>query len=138
MLRKSFLEEAGWTDTDNDGYADKDGEKLTLRWVTYPSRQELPLLAESVQATMKEIGIDIQVNSTASYQDFLDSGDWDIFAGAFVSAPTGDPEVLLHHIFVRILLPKNRGGYHSDKLKNWKNRWPHPSIRRKEQLLQRK
>lgn len=112
---KQLLEEAGWTDTDDDGYVDKDGEKLTIRWVTYPSRQELPLLAESVQATMKEVGIDIQVNSTASYQDFLDSGDWDIFAGAFVSAPTGDPE----YFFTTHCLDassKNRGGYHSDKL----------------------
>lgn len=64
---------------------------------------------------MKEIGIDIQVNSTASYQDFLDGGDWDIFAGAFVSAPTGDPE----YFFTTHCLDsssKNRGGYHSDKL----------------------
>ncbi|NCB91670.1 MAG: ABC transporter substrate-binding protein [Clostridia bacterium] len=112
---KALLGEAGWTDSDGDGYVDKDGEKLTIRWVTYPSRQELPLLAESVQATMKDIGIDIQVNSTASYQDYLDSGDWDIFAGAFVSAPTGDPE----YFFTTHCLDassKNRGGYHSDKL----------------------
>lgn len=112
---RELLKEAGWTDTDGDGYADKDGQKLTIRWVTYPSRQELPLLAESVQATMKEIGIDVKVNSTANYQDYLDKGDWDIFAGAFVSAPTGDPE----YFFTTHCLDsstKNRGGYHSDKL----------------------
>lgn len=109
------LADAGWTDTDGDGYVDKDGQKLTLRWVTYPSRQELPLLAESVQASMKQIGIDVDVNCTASYQDYLDSGDWDIFAGAFVSAPTGDPE----YFFTTHCLDassKNRGGYHSDAL----------------------
>lgn len=112
---KGLLEEAGWKDTDGDGYVDKDGEKLTLRWLTYPSRQELPLLAESVQATMKEVGIDIQLNCTASCQDYLESGDWDIFASAFVSAPTGDPE----YFFTTHCLDassKNRGGYHSDKL----------------------
>lgn len=112
---KALLETAGWTDTDGDGYVDKNGRKLTLRWVTYPSRQELPLLAEAVQASMKEIGIDLQVNCTASYQDYLDKGDWDIFAGAFVSAPTGDPE----YFFTTHCLDtssKNRGGYHSDKL----------------------
>lgn len=112
---KELLKNAGWTDTDGDGYVDKNGQKLTIRWVTYPSRQELPLLAESVQATMKDIGIDIQVNSTANYQDYLDKGDWDIFAGAFVSAPTGDPE----YFFTTHCLDsstKNRGGYHSDAL----------------------
>ena len=112
---KELLKNAGWTDTDGDGYVDKNGQKLTIRWVTYPSRQELPLLAESVQATMKDIGIDVQVNSTANYQDYLDKGDWDIFAGAFVSAPTGDPE----YFFTTHCLDsstKNRGGYHSDAL----------------------
>ncbi|MDD3219064.1 MAG: ABC transporter substrate-binding protein [Lachnospiraceae bacterium] len=112
---KTLLEEAGWTDTDKDGYVDKDGEKLTIRWATYPSRQELPLLAESVQATLKDIGIDVQVNCTASVGDVVDSGDWDIYAGAFVSAPTGDPE----YFFTTHCLDnssKNRGGYHSDAL----------------------
>lgn len=107
----------------------KNGQKLTVRWVTYPSRQELPLLAESVQATMKNIGIDIQVNSTANYQDYLDKGDWDIFAGAFVSAPTGDPE----YFFTTHCLDsstKNRGGYHSDQLEALERRWQLLLIRR--------
>lgn len=112
---RELLKAAGWTDTDGDGYVDKNGQKLTIRWVTYPSRQELPLLAESVQATMKEIGIEVKVNSSANYQDYLDKGAWDIFAGAFVSAPTGDPE----YFFTTHCLDqstKNRGGYHSDQL----------------------
>lgn len=112
---KALLSKAGWTDTDGDGYADKNGQKLTLRWLTYPSRQELPLLAESVQATMKEIGIDLQVNCTANHLDFIESGDWDIYASAFVTAPTGDPEFF----FTTHCLDassKNRGGYHSDEL----------------------
>ncbi len=112
---RALLEEAGWTDTDGDGYVDKNGQKLTLRWLTYPSRQELPLLAESVQAVMKEIGIDLQVNCTANHLDFVAEGDWDIYASAFVTAPTGDPEFF----FTTHCLDsssKNRGGYHSDEL----------------------
>ena len=112
---RELLSDAGWEDTDDDGYVDKDGEKLTIRWLTYPSRQELPLLAESVQASMKEIGIDVQVNNTPNTEDFLESGDWDIFASAMVTAPTGDPE----YFFTTHCMDdssKNWGGYHSDKL----------------------
>lgn len=112
---RKFLADAGWKDTDGDGYVDKDGEKLTIRWLTYPSRQELPLLAESVQATLKDIGIDVEVNCTANHLDFIGSGDWDIYASAFVSAPTGDPE----YFFTTHCMDDssaNRGGYHSDRL----------------------
>lgn len=112
---KQLLQKAGWEDTNNDGYVDKDSKKLTIRWLTYPSRQELPLLAESVQATMKDIGVDVQVNCTANFQDYLNSGKWDIYSSAFVAAPTGDAE----YFFTTHCLDsssQNRGAYHSDKL----------------------
>ena len=112
---RRLLAASGWTDTDGDGYVDKGGETLSIRWLTYPSRQELPLLAESVQASLKEIGIRVEVNCTANHLDFIESGEWDIYASAFVCAPTGDPE----YFFTTHCLDdstKNRGGYHSDRL----------------------
>lgn len=112
---KKLLADAGWEDSDGDGYVEKGGEKLSIRWLTYPSRQELPLLAESVQATLKDIGIDVEVNCTANHLDFVDSGEWDIYASAMVTAPTGDPE----YFFTTHCLDDstvNWGGYHSDKL----------------------
>ena len=90
---KAVLEEAGWVDSDGDGIREKDGVKLTVRWLTYPSRQELPLLAESAQASLKEIGIDVDINCTANRREFLaDMGSWDIYASALVTAPSGDPQ----------------------------------------------
>ena len=90
---KAVLEEAGWVDSDGDSIREKDGVKLTVRWLTYPSRQELPLLAESAQASLKEIGIDVDINCTANRREFLaDMGSWDIYASALVTAPSGDPQ----------------------------------------------
>ena len=90
---KAILEEAGWVDSDGDGIREKDGVKLTIRWLTYPSRQELPLLAESAQASLKEIGMDVDINCTANRREFLaDMTSFDIYASALVTAPSGDPQ----------------------------------------------
>ena len=118
---KALLEEAGWVDSDGDGIREKDGQKLVIRWLTYPSRQELPLLAESVQATLKNIGIDVDINCTASRREFLaDMTSFDIYASALVTAPSGDPQ----YFFTTSCLPGmsyNFGAYenaHVDDLMN--------------------
>ena len=113
---KAVLEGAGWVDTDGDGIREKDGVKLTIRWLTYPSRQELPLLAESVQASLKEIGMDVDINCTASRREFLaDMTSWDIYASALVTAPSGDPQ----YFFTTSCLPGmsyNFGAYENEEV----------------------
>lgn len=113
---KKVLEDAGWKDTDGDGIREKNGQKLIIRWLTYPSRQELPLLAESAQSTLKQIGIDVQINSTADHNSIRkDPSAWEVYASAMVTAPTGDPE----YFFTYCTLDSsdsNVGHYHSDKL----------------------
>lgn len=112
---KKILETAGWVDTDGDGIREKNGKKLSIIWLTYTSRQELPLLAESVQSTYKQLGIDVQVNATDSYRDFLKSGKYDVYANAFVAAPTGDPQ---YYFTTHVVdgSEYNRGYYHNDKV----------------------
>lgn len=113
---KTVLENAGWTDTDGDGIREKDGQKLVIRWLSYPSRQELPLLAESAQATLKDIGIQLDLNVTADHNAIAkDQSAWDIYVGANVNSGLGDPT----NFFSTHCLDastKNRGSYHSDKL----------------------
>ncbi len=111
---KAVLKAAGWVDSDGDGIREKDGQKLVIRWLTYPSRQELPLLAESVQATLKAVGIEVDVNCTASRREFLaDMTSFDIYASALVTAPSGDPQ----YFFTTSCLPGmsyNFGAYENE------------------------
>lgn len=115
---KQVLESAGWV-VGADGIREKNGEKLVIRWLTYPSRQELPLLAESSQATLKELGIDVVINITADHNGIVaDTSAWDVYASAMVTAPTGDPE----YFFATTALDAstfNVGHYHSDALEGF-------------------
>lgn len=113
---KKVLEDAGWVDLDGDGIREKNGKKLIIRWLTYPSRQELPLLAESAQHTLKQIGMDVQINSTADHNRIRkDAGAWDVYASAMVTAPTGDPEYFFTYCTLDAS-DSNVGQYHSDTL----------------------
>lgn len=113
---KEVLEAAGWVDTDGDGIREKDGKTLTINWVSYPSRQELPLLAESAQANLKDIGIDVQLNVTADHGTIVsEPTGWDVYAAAFVTAGIGDP---MYFFSTHCLSDstKNRGAYSNAKL----------------------
>ena len=62
-----------------------------LAYLSKPSGASL--LAESAQATLKEIGMDVQVNCTSDNNTIRkDPTLWDVYASAMVTAPTGDPE----------------------------------------------
>ena len=73
------------------------------------------LQAEAAQAFLKEVGIRAEVNATDNYNDFLKRGDWDIYAKAFVAAPTGDPQ----YYFTTHVLDSssyNSGHYHNERV----------------------
>ena len=95
---KTLLDEAGWKDTDGDGIRDKDGKPLSVAFIVYNSRAELPIYAEAVQADGKKIGFDIKVK-TVDY-NLLDkigiNGEYDLLISNIITANTGDPEIYLN------------------------------------------
>ena len=112
---RQLLNESGWIDSDGDGYVDRDGQNLELNYLTYTSRQELPLLAEMLQADLKKIGVKLNVNATDNYKTFLKSGDYDMFSKAIVTAPTGDPEYYFTSHIVNGAVD-NAGFYDSEEI----------------------
>lgn len=113
---KKVLEDAGWVDSDGDGVREKDGKKLAVKWLTYPSRQELPILAESAQSTLADIGIKVEINSTADQNEVVkDPSKWDVYAMANVQCPTGDPQYWFT-VFARTGAAKNQGQYSNPDL----------------------
>lgn len=113
---KKILENAGWVDSDGDGIREKDGVRLSVRWLTYPSRQELPLLVESAQASLKDIGIEVIPNITKDHNSIRKEADkWDIWVSANVNAGLGDPANFFDTYCLDNSI-KNSGGHHSDEL----------------------
>ena len=95
---KKLLDEAGWKDTDGDGIRDKDGKPLSVDFVVYNSRAELPIYAEAVQADAKKVGIDVKIKSVD--YNLIDKmgidGEYDLLISNITTANTGDPEIFLN------------------------------------------
>lgn len=113
---KKLLAEAGWKDSNGDGYVDKDGKNLELDFVYYSGRAELPLYAEATQADAKNIGI--KVNMKNVDYNVLDpmrrNGEFDLIISNILTANSGDPEVYLNWYWktnVNGSQPQNATGY---------------------------
>ncbi len=93
---KALLEESGYTDTDGDGFLDKDGQKVSLRLITY-GRTGLPQSAQALQSALKQLGLDVSFEQVDNVSAYLTSDDYDICVYACVTTPTGDPLAYLSH-----------------------------------------
>lgn len=62
---RELLAEAGWR-PGAGGAMTKDGQPLRLELRTYPDRAELPALATAIQASLKELGVELDVSVTNS------------------------------------------------------------------------
>lgn len=87
---KALLEESGYADTDGDGFLDKDGQKVSLRLITY-GRTGLPQSAQALQSALKQLGLDVSFEQVDNVSSYLTADDYDICVYAYVTTPTGDP-----------------------------------------------
>jgi len=78
---KELLTDAGWVDSNGDGFRERDGTRLKVVFTTYPERAELPPHAEVIQQYLKAIGFDVELkvlNVDASNK-LRNDGNFDIF-----------------------------------------------------------
>ncbi len=110
----ALLEENGYKDTDGDGFLEKDGKKLSLRLITY-GRTGLPQSAQALQSALSTLGIETSYDQVDSIETYLDAGDFDICAYAYVTTPTGDPLSYLSFT-MGTGNGSNFGGYSNDEV----------------------
>lgn len=113
---KQLLAEAGWKDTNSDGILEKDGKPLSLTFIFYSGRAELPLFAEATQSDAKKVGI--QINLQNVDYNVLDGigvrGEYDLLISNILAAQAGDPEVYINQYWrsnVNGSNPQNGSGY---------------------------
>jgi len=79
---KKLLEEAGWKDTDGDGILENvnTGKEFVIKFITYPERAELPLIAEAIQYQLKKVGIkvNLEIVGCAAIKEIREKGDFDM------------------------------------------------------------
>ena len=86
---RDLLAEAGYVDTDGDGFVDKDGQPLEIIIGGYPQRFQLPIMAEAAQAMLADVGIKAEVLITE--WSVVKEPGWDLFGWYNNVVDTGDP-----------------------------------------------
>ena len=107
----SYLEAAGLSDSDGDGYVDKDGEKVSFT-INYANAAYTVML-EAVQAMSKACGIDLQLNLVDSIMEMTQGQTtFDIVATNWQVLSTGDPQWFIDSQYKTGAA--NNGGHYSN------------------------
>ncbi|QPK79538.1 ABC transporter family substrate-binding protein [Corynebacterium lizhenjunii] len=88
---RKLLEGAGYSEG-ADGYYEKDGERLTLRYVLVGDDEVSKSTAAAIQKMQKDIGVEVKIEERPSseFSKILAENDFDLFlSGIFSSDPYG-------------------------------------------------
>ncbi len=86
---KALLDSAGWTDTDGDGIRERDGQKLAFELLAPSSSATRNKLAVLIQATLKDVGAAVTLQSVdpSALGGKLEMRDFDAWMGGFSTNP---------------------------------------------------
>ena len=97
---KTLLSEAGYEDSDGDGYVDKDGKNLSFEITTYNMHPELPTMMQVMVSQLDAIGIEVTTNVLDGGMDkFASEGDYDVILYGGYTGNTSDPAAKLNAFF---------------------------------------
>ena len=120
---KQLLDEAGYKDNDGDGFReDLDGKPMTLEYYQSSATGDSGTLAAAVQSNLKDVGINMNINTVENMADVRDKGEFDLYFYNLNSAPTGDPQVWLETMYtlgsddLQTDNTSNATKYHSDAM----------------------
>ena len=94
----ALLDEAGWTDRDDEGYRTKDGERLSARWIAWtPVPDDRAALANAIQSDLKAVGFEVvrEVLEPGAYNEQYGPKTFDLTDWGFSGV---DPDLLRSHL----------------------------------------
>ena len=112
---RKLLADAGWKDTNGDGFVDKNGKNLELDYYFYSNRAELPLFAETTCSDARRVGIKINLKNVdyTEIDKIGREGSGDLCISNILTVQ-GDPEVFMN-MYVKTnennSNPQNGGGF---------------------------
>lgn len=115
-LANEKLDNLGWLVGD-DGIREKDGKKLELKLVTYPTRPDLVIIMQIMNSQLKDLGISSKTELQDDIYKAGQSGDFDLLIHAQHTAPTSEPSFFLNQFF-RTDASTNHSRYSSEEFDN--------------------
>ncbi len=94
-----LLAEAGWVDSDGDGWLDRDGVQFSFTILTNQGNAQRIKTAIIIQERLKQVGIKVQVRTVewATFlNEFVDPGRFDAIILAWSSPPDPDIHAVWH------------------------------------------
>ena len=85
--------------TVKDGKVLRNGQPIKLRMATYIARPELPQIAQIVQDSAKQVGIEMEIYVAENIDEFLPTGKFDLVTYSLLTISRGDGAFFLNSAF---------------------------------------
>ncbi len=96
---RQLLAEAGWTDSDHDGWLDKDGKRFSFTILTNQGNDQRIKSAIIIQSQLKALGIEVRIRTVewaAFIKEFVNKGRFDALILAWTVPQDPDTYAVWH------------------------------------------